>query len=228
MKMMRLNDLDFLYRQGSSNKAIVVLHGYGASCNDLAPIGQMIDGNGEFHWYFLDAPLSVDIGYGMQGRAWFPIDMMGLQQAMMTGNFRSFFSEKMPEGFSLAANKVEALVKELKTKHEKIILGGFSQGSMISSEVAFRNPGLIEKLFILSGTFVSETHWRDLLSHGTNLPIFQSHGSADPVLPISEARRLKDFLEENDQNHEYHEFRGGHEIPIPVIQSLSAFLARGL
>lgn len=226
MKMIRENDLDIIYKAGTSDKAIIVLHGYGASCNDLAPIGQMMDQSGHFHWYFLDAPLSVDIGYGMEGRAWFPIDMMGLQQALMKGSFRSFFADKIPDGFMEASEKVEALLKSLKEKHSSLILGGFSQGSMISSEVAFKNPGLVDKLFILSGTFVSESHWRDLLSHGTSLPIFQSHGSVDPVLPVSEARRLKEFLEENDQNHEYHEFHGGHEIPLPVIQSLSAFLVR--
>ncbi|MDD0853771.1 hypothetical protein HBN50_11730 [Halobacteriovorax sp. GB3] len=221
--MKRIADIDCLVEKGSSKKAIVVLHGYGASCQDLAPIGNYIDPDQEYHWYFLDAPLSVDLGYGMQGRAWFPIDMIGLQQAIMSGHFASFFKE-LPEGFDLSTHKVKNFLQTIEDEFDEILLGGFSQGSMISSNVAFSNEGLVSKLFLLSSTFVNETHWRDLLSKGIKLPIFQSHGTADPVLPVSEAQRLRDFLKENDQFHEYYEFQGGHEIPMPILNKLQSFL----
>src|SRR5262245_6645511 len=68
-------------------------HGFGASGTDLVPLaGVVADYCGELaervQFVFPAAPISLDREGVPGGRAWWPIDMLKLQVAMATGNFR--------------------------------------------------------------------------------------------------------------------------------------------
>jgi len=226
MNFERISNFDVITKSGSTSKAVVVLHGYGASFQDLAPLYQYLDPKGEFNWYFVDGPLSVDIGMGMMGKAWFPIDMMGLQTALATGTFEKVFADHSPEGLDEITDKIISLLKELTTKHEEVILGGFSQGSMVSSSVTMKEESLVKKLFLLSSTIYDEKRFETDVNKLKNIPTFQSHGNSDPVLPVTMANKLNVVLKEIVEEYEYHPFAGGHEIPLPVIEKLKDFLNR--
>ncbi|MFG1499656.1 hypothetical protein ABMA70_05545 [Halobacteriovorax sp. XZX-3] len=225
MRVTRINDFDILLQEGSTNKSIVVLHGYGASFQDLAPLYQYLDPKDEFNWYFVDGPMKVDIGMGMKGSAWFPIDMMGLQQASMEGRIEDFFSQSVPDGIEDMRDRLVHLIKEIKKNSTEVFLGGFSQGSMLSLAVAYKEPHLIERLFLLSSTLFDEAHIAENTKHIKHIPIFQSHGSVDPILPYFLSEKLKSYLEKVNE-YEFHPFQGGHEIPMPVIQKLKDFLGK--
>ncbi len=60
------------------------------------------------------------------------------------------------------------------------------------------------------------------------LPVFQSHGMQDEILPYVGAERLRDALSKSGLVVEWHSFRGGHEIPEPVLRRLSTFLTKVL
>jgi phospholipase/carboxylesterase len=226
MNFERISDFDVITKKGNSSKAVIVLHGYGASFQDLAPLYQYLDPAGELNWYFVDGPLSVDIGMGMMGKAWFPIDMMGLQTALVTGTFEKVFADHSPEGLEEITQRIQSLLTHLKEQHDSIFLGGFSQGSMVSSSVALKERGLIDKLFLLSSTIYDEQRFSSEVENLKTLPTFQSHGNADPVLPVTMANKLNEILKENVDEYEYHPFPGGHEIPLPVIENLKSFLHR--
>lgn len=55
-------------------------------------------------------------------------------------------------------------------------------------------------------------------------PFFQSHGQQDQVLRLSQGRQLHDLLKSLGWRGEWHEFAGGHEIPLPVLEKAKAFL----
>lgn len=226
MNFERISNFDVITKKGTSSKAVIVLHGYGASFQDLAPLYQYLDPQGVFNWYFVDGPQSVDIGMGMMGKAWFPIDMMGLQTALVTGTFEKVFSDHAPEGLKEVTSELISLVKDLKQNHEEIFLGGFSQGSMVSSSIALEDRDLVDKLFLLSSTIYDEKRFSEEVGKLKSLPTFQSHGNADPVLPVTMANKLNEILKEVVEEYEYHPFSGGHEIPLPVIESLKSFLHR--
>ncbi|EPZ51862.1 serine hydrolase [Bacteriovorax sp. BAL6_X] len=225
MRVTRINDFDILLQEGSTKKSIIVLHGYGASFQDLAPLYQYLDPKDEFNWYFVDGPMKVDIGMGMKGSAWFPIDMVGLQQASMEGRIEDFFSQSVPDGIEDMRERLIHLIKEIKKNSHEVYLGGFSQGSMMSLAIAYKEPELIERLFLLSSTLFDEGHVAENTKHIRHIPIFQSHGSVDPVLPFFLSEKLKTYLEKVDE-YEFHPFQGGHEIPMPVIQKLKTFLEK--
>ncbi len=225
MRVTRINDFDILLQEGSTKKSIIVLHGYGASFQDLAPLYQYLDPKDEFNWYFVDGPMKVDIGMGMKGSAWFPIDMVGLQQASMEGRIEDFFSQSVPDGIEDMRDRLIHLIKEIKKNSDEVYLGGFSQGSMMSLAIAYKEPELIKRLFLLSSTLFDEGHIAENTKHLRHIPIFQSHGSADPILPFFLSEKLKTYLEKVDE-YEFHPFQGGHEIPMPVIQKLKTFLEK--
>lgn len=210
----------------AGSPAYVVLHGYGADYRDLAPLALEIPTERPYHWYFVNAPFPCPGLEAFGGRMWFPIDMAGLQQAIARDQFREFFNSAIPSGLLEARAQIKQLLLELKQRHTHLVVGGFSQGAMVASLTALELGAEIDGLTILSGTFVAPSLWSDLVSGGVPFPIFQSHGSADPVLPVAEARRLRDFLLQAGVELEYSEFQGGHQIPFEVMERLGSFLSR--
>lgn len=221
----RINDFDLLNVTNNSKTAVVVMHGFGASMNDLAPLYDYLDPAGKFDWYFLDAPHSIDIGMGMTGKAWFPIDMMKLQTLTYQGRFHEMFKEHRPKGIDEAISKVVKFLNDLKASYEKIYVGGFSQGSMMSLGALLNDSTLAQKLFLLSSTLFDEQLVRSEIEKLRSIPIFQSHGKMDPVLPFDMAQALSKYLE-NNSDYEMHPFVGGHEIPLEIIKKLKIFLEK--
>lgn len=226
--MPKLGELDFVFKGNSeADHAFIVMHGYGADMTDLAPIGEWMSQQIGGAWYFLQAPLEVPVGPYMSGRAWFPIDMMKLQMATMQGDFASLFEKDLPTGIDEAAVKVKVVLELLNQRHKKIHMAGFSQGSMMAAKVSFENQSLVSSLTMLSGVLVSKRLWEEKAKGQLAFPTFQSHGRQDPVLPINEAHKLRDFLSSHNPDHQYIEFSGGHEIPLPVLQAWLEFLKKG-
>src|SRR5690606_9874605 len=58
---------------------VVCFHGYGADCNDLFSLGEMIRTQRTYNWLFPNGHLEVPIGPCWTGRAWWNIDMMEVQ-----------------------------------------------------------------------------------------------------------------------------------------------------
>jgi phospholipase/carboxylesterase len=226
MQMQRIENFDVIVKEGSSKTSIVVLHGYGASCQDLAPLHQFLDPSGHYSWYFVDAPLSIDIGFGMVGKAWFPIDMMGLQTAIQNGTFEKVFSDHQPEGMDEVVDKLIKLVEAVRSDSSEVFLGGFSQGSMMSLAVTMKRKDLVDKLFLLSSTLYDEDNFVKSVENLKNIKTFQSHGQMDPVLPYKMAEKLNSILKDQVTEYEFHPFAGQHEIPMDIIQKLKLFLER--
>jgi phospholipase/carboxylesterase len=216
--------LDTIVNKADSKTAVVVLHGYGADYKDFVPFSNYVLKSSKPSWYFFNGVLPTTMGGHETGRCWFPIDMVGLNNALMGGNFIPFFQSSVPPGLEEARVHLTKAIERLKETYEKIYLGGFSQGSMLSADVAFHRPDLVDKLFLLSSTMLFPKRWEDQAQKSFDFPIFQSHGVMDPVLPIAGARQLKSFLENFDHDPKYIEFNGGHEVPLNVVNELDLFL----
>ena len=199
--------------------AIVFLHGYGANMQDLFPLWEMWD-NGSYNWYFPNGILPLPMGY-YEGRAWFSIDMEALDRAIRTGEFRNMANSIPPE-FDLTLKQLELYVRDLSKKHKKIVLGGFSQGAMCVSHLALIPDLPIAGLVLLSGNLLAEERYPKTAK---GVPLYQSHGIKDPILPLKGAQLLEEKLKAlNFQGH-LDVFDGGHEIPMKVIQGVKTFLS---
>jgi phospholipase/carboxylesterase len=206
-------------------RTVVLFHGYGASADDLAPLAEAIPTQAPWRWVFPEGPLAVPLGPHSTGRAWAHIDMEAIQRAMMRGEHRDL-SGPAPRGFEEALDQGHAFLSTLGCPLSQVVLGGFSQGSMLATALALTSKEAPAGLVVLSGNLVDEARLRVRAPHRQGLPFFQSHGASDPVLGLPGARRLYDLLTEAGLRGEWQEFRGGHEIPWSVIHSVGAFLDR--
>ena len=122
--------------------------------------------------------------------------------------------------------KVIALLDELERRAgaKTIVLGGFSQGAMLACDVALHTTRPLAGLILLSGTLLAADEWTPLMPKRKGLRVFQSHGSADPLLPSFMAESLRDLLVQAGLSVEWVGFRGGHEIPGVVLEKLGGFL----
>jgi phospholipase/carboxylesterase len=211
---------------GGDGPLVVLLHGFGAPGDDLAPFWRVIDAPPGTRWAFPAAPLALD---GTGGRAWWMIDIEQRIRAAERGDLDRLTHE-VPEGLAHARERVvavlDALEKELRPSH--LVLGGFSQGAILSCDVALRTRRRLAGITLLSGTLVAKDDWAALTSQRAGLPVFQSHGASDPLLPFPQAETLRNMLREGGADVTWVPFRGGHEIPAAVVDALGPWMRRAL
>lgn len=214
--MAKTKKLEFLKRDGDNEKHnIIMLHGFGADAGDLFTLGDLLDPEGEWNFYCPQAPLEVPIGPGWTGRAWFPIPLRELEQGLD-------YSRVRPPGIDDSRQAVEELIFELNS--DKLVLGGFSQGAMLTVETAVRNPNDISGLIVYSGALIDEEGWKKQAGALKGKKFIQSHGNQDQVIPVSSGQKLFDLLKGAGLEGGMYAFQGGHEIPMPVIKKTRELL----
>ena len=221
----RLGELDVLEVQGSGDGPVVVLlHGYGASWRDLLPLHRVIEAPPGTTWIFPNAPLEIGIGPHNTGRAWFPIDVDAVNRAMMTGIHRDR-SSITPPGLSDARELVLGMLAALNRPLNQLVLGGFSQGAMLTTEVALTMPAPPAGLVLMSATLLHAAIWQQPAQARARLRYVQSHGRQVHLLSVEDARRLHRLLADAGLKGKLVEFNGQHEIPPRVLHEVSAFIA---
>jgi len=219
-----LGELDTLVVGASGAPlTVVVLHGYGADAFDLLPLCREIDAPRETAWLFPHAPLEVPIGPHVSGRAWFAIDMVALQLAMLSGRAPDL-SRAEPPTLAAVVGQVRAAIAAFGAPFERTVLVGFSQGAMIATAVALYAESSPAGLGILSGAPLDAARWQGLAARRSGLPFVQSHGRDDPLLSYDAAVRLHRTLIAAGWKGEFIGFGGGHEVPAEAIRQLGGLI----
>ncbi len=209
---------------GGDGPLVVLLHGFGAPGDDLVPLADVLPVPPGTRWAFPAAPLKLPGGWGGESRAWWMIDMAELEEAMEAGRERDM-SRRVPAGLVEARAQISALLGELEQLGPgPRVLGGFSQGAMLSCDVALHTDRALAGLVMMSGTYLAEDQWQPRMKARAGLRVFQSHGTRDPLLPHALAERLRDDLGKAGARIDWVSFRGAHEIPREVLVGLSSFL----
>ncbi len=214
--------------------AVVLCHGYGANGRDLIGLTQAI---GEVRpsvlastvFFYPAAPLDLSAMGIPYGRAWWHIDLDRLINRP-TPELLAHFRRDVPEGAPEARQLLEAMLAAASERFglaaNRLVLGGFSQGSMLATDMALRMENGPAALCILSGALVNERQWRDLAARHAPLTVLQSHGRQDQLLMYPQATALKDLLADAGHHVEFVPHDGGHEIPPVVIHRLAELLDR--
>jgi phospholipase/carboxylesterase len=233
MRMKRLADLNVRITGGTDREGggtgpvVVLLHGYGAPGEDLVPLQRVLPVPREVRFVFPEAPLSPAELRAFGGRAWWNIDIMALQQAMAEGRARERLYT-VPDGLAEARAQVvamlDALQRELGVSSDQIILGGFSQGSMLACDLALRDSRPFAGLVLLSTTPLCIQEWQPLMAARKGLPVLQTHGTHDQLLPHALAEEERDMLRAAGLDVTWVSFRGGHELPSQVLDALAQFI----
>lgn len=224
-------------RAGSPDGVVVLCHGFGAPGTDLVGLAEALvelePALSGVRFVFPAAPLQLgEAGFG-DSRAWWMIDFDVIAK-LRTGSPEALreFRKQEPAGMASARRALHALVDEVVNTSglgfSKLVLGGFSQGAMLATDLTLRLEEAPSGLAVLSGTLLTEDVWRAKAKLRSGLPVFQSHGRFDEVLPFAASRSLEAVLVESGLEVEFCEFSGGHEIPLVALRGLAAFLKRRL
>jgi len=210
--------------------AVVLCHGYGAPAGDLVPLAQELvrsqpELGGKVRFVFPAAPLTL-AALGMpSGRAWFH-----LPPEVLMGRERDWpsFQKAVPEGLAPARRALTGLLSALSTAtklpYGKIVLGGFSQGGMVTTDLALRLEEAPAGLCILSGTLICQEDWKQRAPQRKGLPVLQAHGRHDDILAFGQAEKLRDLLQEAGLKVDFLPFNGPHTIAPEELQRLAEFL----
>ncbi len=202
------------YEAGRRYPMVILLHGYGANMGDLAGLSGVLGASG-YVYAMPNAPLELQIGFGMVGYAWAEPPAGGEGSGMDESDERLgvFFDEVM------AQYGVEP---------GDVVLGGFSQGAMMSYRLGLPRPETFRGLVCLSGVVPDADGLRRQLPADRTQPIFISHGTEDAVIPVEGARRSLRFLQDEGYAPRYREYDMGHEISAEALDDLAPWLRRVL
>jgi len=208
---------------GGAGPVVVLLHGYGAPGTDLVPLWRELAVPQEVRFVFPEAPLSLDFG----GRAWWQLDMTRLQDRFNPATVERLIAE-VPPGIDAARaallELLSILERDFAANPAQTVIGGFSQGAMLATDTVLRTSRPFGGLALLSGTLISHDEWLPLMAARRGLPVLQSHGRADPVLPFALGERLRAELVAAGLPVEFIAFNGGHGIPGGVLSGLTRLI----
>ncbi|QEG22987.1 alpha/beta hydrolase [Mariniblastus fucicola] len=212
--------------------AVVLCHGFGAGGDDLVSIAEeMAKVDEKFRklaFLFPEAPIDMSESMGFESRAWWMIDVDEIQQLAEQGKFQKLKSEspaELPRCNGMINEVIEFACNEYQLPHAKIVIGGFSQGAMLTTDVALSHEKQLGGLIVWSGTLICEDKWTSLVGNHS-FPVFQSHGTLDPILPFDVAVDLCTMFSDADMNIEFTEFDGPHTLPVSAMKGAVKLLRK--
>jgi phospholipase/carboxylesterase len=191
---------------GEPEGALVLLHGRGADEHDLFPLLDAFDPAQRLHGYTPRAPLSLPPG----GAHWYMVPRVGFPDPAT-----------FAEGFGALTEWFDALPFPA----ERIVLGGFSQGAVMSYALGLgKGRPRTAALLAMSGFIPTVDGWEPDLETPFQ-PIGIVHGTHDPVIPVQFARQARATLEAAGADVLYQEFPIEHWIDPQAIASLRTLVA---
>ena len=195
--------------KGPATHLVVLVHGYGSDGKDLIGLAP--------HWqqflpsaHFI-APNAPDRVAGSPGYQWFPISRIDPME--------------MNRGVeSVAATLdhfLDAELLRLQLPPERLILVGFSQGTMLSLHLGLRRPVPPAAVVGLSGLLTAPPPPRP-----DGPAIFLAHGDADDVIPVQAMLMAAMMLGAAGRSVQWHMAPGiGHGVDPETMALAGEFLA---
>ena len=182
--------------------AVILCHGYGGDGKDISILA------GYWRTYLPDtvficpdAPEKCEAS--PSGFQWFALTDQDpeqiLSKSLVAENKLNKLIDEVKEGYNLLANQ--------------IIIGGFSQGSMISLQTGIKRKDKINSILGYSGKIIDLEHLSKNIVSRPN--IFLMHGDIDQVVPVDGLLEAKNFFNKNNYEIETKIFKDcEHRIPM--------------
>jgi phospholipase/carboxylesterase len=199
---------------GEPAGALVLLHGRGADELDLAPLLDLLDPEQRLVGLVPRGPLALPPG----GAHWYVVREIGFPD-------RDTF---LPT-FAAAADWLDAALAEAGVPLERAVLGGFSQGAVMSYALGLaasrpRPAGILA----LSGFIPTVEGFELDLEGRAGLPVSISHGTYDPVIGVEFGRDARDRLEAAGLDVAYREDPVAHQIAPGAVSQARAVIGKAL
>jgi phospholipase/carboxylesterase len=195
---------------GEPEGLLVLFHGRGADERDLFPLLDVFDPARRLLGATPRGPLHLPPG----GAHWYAVHEIGYPDP-----------ETFTETFALASEWLDALVVDAGVSYERTVLGGFSQGAVMTYALGLgagrqRPAGLIA----LSG-FVPTVAGFELELSPPLPRVVIGHGALDPVISVEWGRRAHALLADAGADVAYHESpQMAHSIDRALARELPGWL----
>ena len=206
--------------------AVIWMHGLGADGNDFASLVPALDLRRlpGVRFIFPHAPMMpVTINNGSVMRAWYDVSFGDLE-----GHTRKA-DEKGVRASQTAIDQLIAHENQRGIQARDIVLAGFSQGGAIALHTGLRYPERLAGILALSTYLpLADRLPAEASSANKDLPIFLSHGTYDPVIPLAMAVASRAALEKLGYRIEWHEYPMQHAVCPEEVQAIGLWLNRVL
>ena len=196
-----MSELNFKRRasaSGEDSSVVVFLHGYGADGADLLGLAEPLAPHlPDTVFVAVDAPdRSMANPAGFQ---WFPIPWID-------GSTEVAAAEGMRRSAKLVDDFIDKVLADEGLSPDRLVLFGFSQGTMMSLHVAPRRAEPVAGIVGFSGRLMTP----DALAHEvmSRPPVLLVHGDADDVVPFEEMQAAGQALQDADFTVYGHVMRG--------------------
>jgi len=192
---------------------LVLFHGRGADEHDLFPLLDVLDPERRLLGVTPRGPLSLPPG----GAHWYVVREIGFPDP-----------ETFDATYEVASGWLDDLLAEHEIPIERTVLGGFSQGAVMSYALGLgadrpRPGGIVA----LSG-FIPTVEGFELDLQGPLPQVAIGHGALDPVISVEWSRRAKALLEDAGAQVVYREYPLPHAVDPGFLAELVPWIPAAL
>ena len=197
---------------GEPAGALVLNHGRGADENDLFGLLDEIDPERRLLGVTTGAPLT---GIPPGGRHWYVVERVGYP-----------VPETFARSYAALAESIDALLAERGIEWSRTVLGGFSQGTVMSYALALGSGRPVPAGIAAMSGFIPEVEgWQAEIESRRELAAYIHHGAADPVITVDFARAARERLQAGGIEPTYRETPAGHWLPPEIVGELRDLVA---
>lgn len=211
MERVKLGPLECLVKKTKAGAPVLVaLHGRGASADDLADLGDMIDPG--LNQVYPDAP-----------RPWPAMGSMGPRSGGTDRNPMGLcWYDSGPDRAAEIADSRKQLMETLgavkQVSEGPLILMGFSQGALMTLDTGLREGSPAKLLIALSG------YLNEPVGGPESPPVLIVHGAMDDVVPVHKGRDAHGTCVARGVRATYEEYPMAHEIRPAVVKRIARFI----
>jgi len=218
-RMQETADAVVLAPATEASASVIWLHGLGADGHDFVPIVPelKLPASPGIRFVFPHAAVrAVTLNMGMRMRAWYDIKTLTAEgRADETGLRESI-------------GRLDALIaaeRALGIESRRIVVAGFSQGGAVALHGALRHPEALGGVLALSCYLpLQAVLANELAEANRQTPILMCHGQHDPVLPLALGVAACNWLRAAGYRVEWKEYPMQHQVCLPEIQDIAAWL----
>ena len=195
---------------GRPEGALVLFHGRGADEHDLYPLLDALDPERRLLGLTPRGPLSLPPG----GAHWYALAGIPTPD---------------PETFDATFVEASAWLDSLPVPIERTVLGGFSQGAVMTWSLGLGGGRPRPAALIALSGFMPRVDGFTLDLDGLDgYPVAIAHGTLDPVIPVEWSREARGLVESAGADLLYRESPLPHTIDPRILPELEAFVRRAV
>ena len=190
---------------------LLLLHGVGSHERDMFDLSEYLDPR-----FFVASARALN-QLGPDSYAWYPVEFTATGPIIDT--------EAAEDSRLTLLHFVDELIETYQVDPRRVYLMGFSQGAIMSLNIALTRPDKVAGVVVMSGRLLPEI--QPLIIEPAvlvGLPIFMAHGKRDRVIPIRDARAARDQLTTLSVALTYHEYAMGHQVTVESMKDIVPWL----